>query len=1091
MKQRWALFSAVCLALTLAFCLAWPNPGGAAVRAQSEASDWWVELHPASSTNRGQYQGYLQTGGLPAGGSYDLQFTLYDAASGGVPLGEAISYENLQVSEGLFNVTLDWDGLGSSPAWVEVSLRLADDSAAESFTTLARRLPLSGAAGSSAPPTSTTALQPGAMLAPGDFTLKAASPVPLTCVTSDPNTGLVYAQADRGLGFYVYDPAADSWSTLAPSPLNSGNNGGAAYLGGKIYTVYTENSTSMGVYDIATDTWATIPNGLGVGTGVIASDGSYLYLAVGSTFKRYNPISATWADRAAPSIDIQPWGGMAYWNGRLYAHRGNGLTEFARYDIASNTWTTLPSLPDGAVLGSAIDPVRREYYAYGSYGDTNWYIFDLDAESWRVETIPFFNVNDGGMAYVSRDEESGVYFVQGEGGAGFGHRETVPPRVGDFTIKAASPVPLTCVTSDPNTGLVYAQANWGMDFYVYDPLRDIWSALPAAPLNSGNNGGAAYLGGKIYTVYTGNSTSMGVYDITTDTWATIPNGLGMGTGVIASDGSYLYLASGSTFKRYNPISATWADRAAPSIDIQPWGGMAYWNGRLYAHRGNGLTEFARYDIASNTWTTLPSLPDGAVLGSAIDPVRREYYAYGSYGGTNWYIFDLDAESWRVETIPFFSVNDGGMAYAVRGHASGVYFVQGEDGAGFGRYQDASPSNGLFAINDNAAYVNSTSVTINVYAEDPETGVSHMRFRNETPWRALLFQDAYPWDTDALQRVLDGYSLPYDLLPSSVMATSDLASYSQVIIPSDQPQDLYDAYDAERTRFEDYASNGGLVQFHAAAWGWHPGNLSGIPLPGGVSISQQYSEWNFITEPAHPLVAGIANPLRGIFASHATFSGLLDGNQTISTAGDAPGGNPTLIEYPLGDGKVIASGQTLEYGWHNNQAAWRILENMIPYAAGDMPWSASVPWTLEPGDGVKTVYAQFRNGAGLYSTVTTDTIILDTQPPVASATCMIGTSQTSIEVSWSGSDSLSGVSNYDVQYRVGAAGAWTDWPGLAATTLTSATFGPLSPLPVEHLQSYSFRVRAHDNAGNASAYAAAGDCSVSIEPASLYLPSLIR
>jgi hypothetical protein len=828
MKQRWALFSAVCLALTLAFCLAWPNPGGAAVRAQSEASDWWVELHPASSTNRGQYQGYLQTGGLPAGGSYDLQFTLYDAASGGVPLGEAISYENLQVSEGLFNVTLDWDGLGSSPAWVEVSLRLADDSAAESFTTLARRLPLSGAAGSSAPPTSTTALQPGAMLAPGDFTLKAASPVPLTCVTSDPNTGLVYAQADRGLGFYVYDPAADSWSTLAPSPLNSGNNGGAAYLGGKIYTVYTENSTSMGVYDIATDTWATIPNGLGVGTGVIASDGSYLYLAVGSTFKRYNP-----------------------------------------------------------------------------------------------------------------------------------------------------------------------------------------------------------------------------------------------------------------------ISATWADRAAPSIDIQPWGGMAYWNGRLYAHRGNGLTEFARYDIASNTWTTLPSLPDGAVLGSAIDPVRREYYAYGSYGGTNWYIFDLDAESWRVETIPFFSVNDGGMAYAVRGHASGVYFVQGEDGAGFGRYQDASPSNGLFAINDNAAYVNSTSVTINVYAEDPETGVSHMRFRNETPWRALLFQDAYPWDTDALQRVLDGYSLPYDLLPSSVMATSDLASYSQVIIPSDQPQDLYDAYDAERTRFEDYASNGGLVQFHAAAWGWHPGNLSGIPLPGGVSISQQYSEWNFITEPAHPLVAGIANPLRGIFASHATFSGLLDGNQTISTAGDAPGGNPTLIEYPLGDGKVIASGQTLEYGWHNNQAAWRILENMIPYAAGDMPWSASVPWTLEPGDGVKTVYAQFRNGAGLYSTVTTDTIILDTQPPVASATCMIGTSQTSIEVSWSGSDSLSGVSNYDVQYRVGAAGAWTDWPGLAATTLTSATFGPLSPLPVEHLQSYSFRVRAHDNAGNASAYAAAGDCSVSIEPASLYLPSLIR
>ncbi len=43
-------------------------------------------------------------------------------------------------------------------------------------------------------------------------------------------------------------------------------------------------------------------------------------------------------------------------------------------------------------------------------------------------------------------------------------------------------------------------------------------------------------------------------------------------------------------------------------------------------------------------------------------------------------------------------------------------------------------------------------------------------------------------------------------------------------------------------------------------------------------------------------------------------------------------------------------------------------------------SETKPWILSDGDGIKTVYAQFRDISGLDSVVVFDTIILDTQPP---------------------------------------------------------------------------------------------------------------
>ncbi len=265
-------------------------------------------------------------------------------------------------------------------------------------------------------------------------------------------------------------------------------------------------------------------------------------------------------------------------------------------------------------------------------------------------------------------------------------RGAYPLALGAFQPLASCPVPMTCVTADPGSGFIYAQQNEGFAFYRYRRATNSWEPLAACPLFSGNNGGAMILNGKIYTVYTGNGSQLGVYDIVTNTWTTLANGLGNATGNIATDGQYIYLAGPSGFVRHDPVTSQWTFMAQPVAGFTAWGGLQFHAGKLYGHQGDGFQGFETYDIANNQWASLPPLPGGAVLGSCVDPASSVYYAHGSYGGSNWYAFDIATGQWSAVTEPLFPVSDGGMA-VVRGPGpGGVYFVQGEGGVGFGRYE---------------------------------------------------------------------------------------------------------------------------------------------------------------------------------------------------------------------------------------------------------------------------------------------------------------------------------------------------------------------------------------------------------------------
>src|SRR5437899_891184 len=91
------------------------------------------------------YQGRLNDSGTAANGSYDLRFTIFDAASSGSSVAGPVTNSNTTISNGLFSVTNDFGFspfANGAPRWMEMAIRT---NGATTFTTLTERQPITAA----------------------------------------------------------------------------------------------------------------------------------------------------------------------------------------------------------------------------------------------------------------------------------------------------------------------------------------------------------------------------------------------------------------------------------------------------------------------------------------------------------------------------------------------------------------------------------------------------------------------------------------------------------------------------------------------------------------------------------------------------------------------------------------------------------------------------------------------------------------------------------------------------------------------------------------------------------------------------------
>lgn len=212
--------------------------------------------------------------------------------------------------------------------------------------------------------------------------------------------------------------------------------------------------------------------------------------------------------------------------------------------------------------------------------------------------------------------------------------------------------------------------------------------------------------------------------------------------------------------------------------------------------------------------------------------------------------------------------------------------------------------------------------------------------------ALILQDGLPWFLDSIQQVLGMYGIAYETVDSTQFGTFDLTPYTMVLAPSVQGGAFYTAWNANIAWISQYVVDGGRL------WQSTCNVTASEPLvPGGVVSSTDYDNFNDIAAPAHPWVRGVPSPMSGGDASHDSFTFLYPGSQTIATAQSS--GKPVLVDYSFGDGRVLITGQTLEYAWDASWDGGPILENSINdmffrifadgFESGDTSaWSSTVP-----------------------------------------------------------------------------------------------------------------------------------------------------
>jgi hypothetical protein len=155
---------------------------------------------------------------------------------------------------------------------------------------------------------------------------------------------------------------------------------------------------------------------------------------------------------------------------------------------------------------------------------------------------------------------------------------------------------------------------------------------------------------------------------------------------VATDGTFVYAAGGysfsfpgtvNVFNRYDPVTDTWtplepiptgssmasAVYYPPTNTIYVFGGSEADSGAVY-----NLTQI--YDIASNTWSAGPTMPDvRAFMASGYNPINGKIYLVGGYNTA--FVDSGQPDTWEYDPVAGTFTNKTDFPELAGGYASGV------------------------------------------------------------------------------------------------------------------------------------------------------------------------------------------------------------------------------------------------------------------------------------------------------------------------------------------------------------------------------------------------------------------------------------
>lgn len=599
------------------------------------------------------YQGKLMDGGQPASGSYEFEFTLYDAETAGNSLG-TLTLEEVPVSDGVFTVQLDYGAAAfdGNARWLEIWVRKDNDGLPGAMLTPRQAI-------SAAPYTLMAKTVPngaitGAKLADGAVT---AGKIGTGAVEgSNIASGAVGSGHLAAGGVQAQHLAAGS---VGASQLAGGaaqqnllNGGLSPVAGGGIIMSQSATApelvsagyTQVGQAQLVNEAWAAkaapqdFPSldlafrettTVWTGTEMIVWGGRKASPnSAGNTGGRYNPTTDTWTPVTTTGAPSARYGHTAVWTGAEMIVWGGydasqmRLNTGGRYNPATNTWTalTLTGAPSARSAHTAVW-TGSLMIVYGGTGAGNTAEtgarYNPSTNSWSAVASGGGRIAHGAVWTGTR-----MIVIGGDDGSGANYDLIYDPAANTWT-STATHSPLDAITGIAWTGTeVFFHVDGYSHLSKYNPATNTFASL-YPPISAGfpGNPRLAWTGSRL--VIWGEGSAGEVINLGTNTWTSFgdyfdgdsrlgESGVWTGSRMIFWGGQ----APGSDTLnggRFNPLTAAWESMAGLGGSAGRTGAAKVWTGSdLLVWGGvddstkevqNGL----RYNLAANTWTTISTV----------------------------------------------------------------------------------------------------------------------------------------------------------------------------------------------------------------------------------------------------------------------------------------------------------------------------------------------------------------------------------------------------------------------------------------------------------------------------------------------------
>lgn len=477
----------------------------------------------------------------------------------------------------------------------------------------------------------------------------------------------VYVLASNDLYFARYLPAENRWQELARPPTYSYPGAQLVYLDGYLYAVFGGYQKEFYRYSIAQNQWeekANLPDLVYEGASC-TTDGANIYCLRGTystDFWMYNPSTNTWISKTSTPSSIGYGAGLVYYDGNLYALRGYNSTTMYRYNISDNTWYTtttggssLAAIPTSMRENRTITIRNDEIFVLQGYNTTNFYKYNITSNTWSTLTSTPQTNRYVGCVYNDADDI--IYVFRGNGTYDFWKYD---PDTNIFAGPADLP-------NSPGSGadliyhngyLYHPRGRGSTNFYRFNIASNSWETLANLPNSLNDDTKGVKAGNYLYFFRGGGSRDFYRYDLVGGTWTTLssqtPATIGYGaTLVYPGSGDYIYATRGyltRTFYRYQISTDTWDDAGASDLpdDAEAgYGSRLITDGTdIYYLGGSTISQFLKYDIDTDTWTVLGRVPFAPYWGTDCAYYSGKIYCQAGYYKSEFWEYDIALNSWR-------------------------------------------------------------------------------------------------------------------------------------------------------------------------------------------------------------------------------------------------------------------------------------------------------------------------------------------------------------------------------------------------------------------------------------------------------------